>query len=195
MLAETVKAFNAAPPLHAPRASTSMLCHAALLPDPRPAALRRVRGASQGLKMMAEGKEKLPLATLTKETEWSMAIALDDGAELAVTACFQEDEGYEPPQGPLIVRNSSFVQGGFWKLGEDPAKEGFDKAGLWIWGLFEEPKYPFIFFELQITKEISTSQGTIAPQVLYAQADLIGLSEAVISESLPCGTFSLRQVS
>ena len=31
----------------------------------------------------------------------------------------------------------------------DSQLAGFDKAGFWIWGLFEEPKYPFMLMEVQ----------------------------------------------
>ena len=35
-----------------------------------------------------------------------------------------------------------------------PISIGFDKAGFWIWGLFEEPAYPFFFFEVDVIKEV-----------------------------------------
>ena len=34
---------------------------------------------------------------------------------------------------------------GKWTLSEDKNDR---KDGLWIWGLFEEPKYPFLYFNL-----------------------------------------------
>jgi hypothetical protein len=148
------------------------------------------------------------VATLDDATEWtlSLAFAKDGSAPVDITARvkFSEDEGYEPPQGRVVLQvsfqrlcrpwhlsqavlyirisarlnpcsaltdaklraqgDSSYLgttSQSFWKLGEDPAKEGFDKAGFWIWGLFEEPAYPFFFFEMDVVKEIVTSTGTI----------------------------------
>jgi hypothetical protein len=81
---------------------------------------------------------------------------------------FVESVGYEPPQGSLqqvqyysqrpgeitmdtnVEQPSSALQirSSYWKLSEDPKER---KDGLWVWGLFKEPFYPFLL--LQITTE------------------------------------------
>jgi len=110
----------------------------------------------------------------------------------------------------------------FWKLGEDPAKEGFDKAGFWIWGLFEEPAYPFFFFEMDVVQEIAVATGTIPVGKIFGEAqvtrskedgvtltegkltvkeyesysaDLVGLSTAQLGTDVACGTFTARPVA
>jgi len=170
-------------------------------------------------------------ATLDDSTEWtlSMSFAKDGStAQDLVTAKvkFMEDEGYEPPQGRVLLDGDSKYLAAssqcFWKLGEDPAKEGFDKAGFWIWGLFEEPAYPFFFFELDIVEDIPTAGGVISKGKLFGeaqvtrskdtgvslsqgkltvkeytdyQADLIGLSSAKVGTDVACGTFTARPAS
>mmetsp|Transcript_1766 Transcript_1766/g.2746 ORF Transcript_1766/g.2746 Transcript_1766/m.2746 type:complete len:119 (+) Transcript_1766:299-655(+) len=59
-----------------------------------------------------------------------------------------------------------------WKLSEDPDDP---KDGLWIWGLFKEPLYPFMLLQME-TKELTLpSSGddenadSIPPLKLYAQ--------------------------
>jgi hypothetical protein len=37
------------------------------------------------------------------------------------------------------------------------------KDGLWIWGLFAEPKYPFLYFSLGIFKSIMLPSGLEKP--------------------------------
>eukprot|EP00961_Rhodomonas_salina_P121862 1640742-Rhodomonas_salina.2 len=46
--------------------------------------------------------------------------------EVACKVIFSEDEGYEPPQGPIKVVNSNYLGSdmSFWKLDEDPEAEG-----------------------------------------------------------------------
>jgi hypothetical protein len=174
-------------------------------------------------------QSQMKVATLNDATEWKLSLAISKGGgssvDLAVRVKFSEDEGYEPPQGRVIVQGeSSFFRTSaqnFWKLGEDPAKEGFDKAGFWIWGLFEEPKYPFFFFELEVIKEIETSTGVIPVGKIFGeaqvtrtkesgvelsegkltvkeftnyQADLIGLSTASVGAAVSAGSFTARPV-
>ncbi|EJK56943.1 hypothetical protein THAOC_23071, partial [Thalassiosira oceanica] len=103
--------------------------------------------------------------TLTDETTWRLRLLLNDvtsskGAKLdgklfVIEGSFIEEEGYEPPQGTFVAnerRSSSGedlsesdttilkVKSSRWKLSEDPDDP---KDGLWIWGLFKEPLYPF----------------------------------------------------
>jgi len=110
-----------------------------------------------------------------------------------VEAQFIEDEGYEPPQGTLhtvisippneisnadtsdsnasettIKKNQLEIVNGRWKLSEDPDDR---KDGLWVWGLFKEPLYPFMLLELE-TKELQLpgeERDVIKPLQLYAQ--------------------------
>jgi len=168
------------------------------------------------------GRAVMKVAALDDSTEWTLAIA--DGVNARVI--FSEDPGYEPPQGRLvIVGESKYLTATgpscLWKLGEDPAKEGFDKAGFWIWGLFEEPAYPFFFFELDVIQEIPTETGVIPVGKLYGeaqltrtkeagvtlsdgkltvkqyteyQADLVGLSTATLGSDVVCGSFTARSI-
>ena len=46
-----------------------------------------------------------------------------------------------------LVRVDEEGYAGVWTLSEDKDDR---KDGLWIWGLFEEPKYPYIYFYLDI---------------------------------------------
>lgn len=168
-------------------------------------------------------------ATLTDETEWKLVCKftgpMQDGSfgpsvEVACKVIFSEDEGYEPPQGPIKVVNSNYLGSdmSFWKLDEDPEAEGFDKAGFWIWGLFEEPKYPFILLQMEVTQDIQTADGVVPKGTVYGQGkvtrdketgvtltegvltlrepvrmkvDLLGLSEGILAEIKPVGTFTV----
>jgi hypothetical protein len=66
------------------------------------------------------------------------------------------------------------VTASYWKLSEDPNDR---KDGLWIWGLFKEPLYPFMLLQLE-TAAVPLSGYTdadgedvdeILPLQLYAQ--------------------------
>jgi len=174
-------------------------------------------------------KKREGLATLTQATEWKLVCQLtgppnEEGVfppavEVACKVIFTEDEGYEPPQGPMQLINSNYLGSNqaFWKLDEDPSAEGFDKAGFWIWGLFEEPKYPFILLQMQVTKDIQLADGVVPAGIIYGQGkvtrdkeqgvtltdgvltlrepvkmkvDLLGLSEGILAEIKPVGTFT-----
>ena len=98
-------------------------------------------------------------STLDESTLWRLNIKLEkDGfknAAAAIRIRFIEDRGYEPPQGRIFVEDdyNGFVNcnakgySGAWTLSEDKNDR---KDGLWIWGLFEEPKYPYLYFYLGI---------------------------------------------
>lgn len=131
-------------------------------------------------------------ATLTEETLWKLRFSMsgikttDDRRinELlfVVDANFIEDEGYEPPQGSVVARdiqndnddsssNSSNVatlriKSGRWQLSEDPEDR---KDGLWVWGLFQEPLYPFLLLQLETEPIELPGEKTIAPLKLFAQ--------------------------
>lgn len=99
-----------------------------------------------------------------------------------------------------------------WLLSEDPEDR---KDSLWIWGLFSEPLYPFILFELELSSKIEIAEGVSIPEgSLFFQvdhrrkdgavqlgegkatykiteklsADIIGLSDFSYGEPIPCGT-------
>lgn len=138
--------------------------------------------------------------TLTDETTWRLRLLLSDvvstkgrkldGQLFVVEGNFIEEEGYEPPQGIFrpsrkesdeidddgedagALEVTSMVTNSRWKLSEDPDDP---KDGLWIWGLFKEPLYPFMLLQLE-TKELALpSSGeedegdSIPPLKLYAQ--------------------------
>ena len=111
--------------------------------------------------------------TLTAATTWRLSLLLQapDGAAetaepLIANIVFEEDPGYEPPQGTISVagtlpegvlasgvivdtygRKKSMLR---WTLSEDPDDP---KDSLWIWGLFKEPLYPFILSTLKLETE------------------------------------------
>lgn len=145
-------------------------------------------------------------ATLTDETTWRLRLLLNDvtttkgrkldGQLFVVEGNFIEEEGYEPPQGlftPTITQSTSTsdegdeeeadasqgtsleVTSSRWKLSEDPDDP---KDGLWIWGLFKEPLYPFMLMQME-TKELALPSSnddeadSIPPLKLYAQINHI----------------------
>jgi len=126
------------------------------------------------------------------------------GELFVVDVQFILEEGFEPPQGQInqilastsgIVSASSDttenandddesstnvndnvrylqVKSGRWKLSEDPNDR---KDGLWIWGLFEEPLYPFMLLQLETEEynlpnyDSEKEDDAIKPMTLYAQ--------------------------
>mmetsp|Transcript_2129 Transcript_2129/g.3226 ORF Transcript_2129/g.3226 Transcript_2129/m.3226 type:complete len:243 (-) Transcript_2129:97-825(-) len=178
-----------------------------------------------------------PKATLTPETTWRLRFSLNGvstkngrkvGDLFNVDVQFSEEDGYEPPQGDVvqIVPKSSEdgvqylkVTKGRWQLSEDPEDR---KDGLWIWGLFKEPLYPFMLLQIE-TDEYSLpgEEGdAIQPLKMYAQinhkrdkntgeveldaatlnireiesikADPFGAAKIDIYEEVKCGQLSLR---
>jgi len=181
-----------------------------------------------------------PKATLTEETTWRLRFSLNGvptkngrkvGELFNVDVQFIEEEGYEPPQGSVkqILRASTEdaesnvqylkVSGGRWQLSEDPEDR---KDGLWIWGLFKEPQYPFMLLQINTEEyKLSGNEGdAIEPLTLYAQinhkrdkdtgeveldastlnireiesikADPFGAAKVDIYEEVKCGQISLR---
>ena len=104
------------------------------------------------------------IAKLNSKTLWRMQIALIDSktgerVESVSRIRFIEEAGFEPPSGKMYVESDSAAllrvnDNGFacnWSLGEDKNDK---KDGLWIWGLFKEPKYPFLYFNVNIFDNI-----------------------------------------
>lgn len=98
-------------------------------------------------------------AELNDKTLWQVGLSFKKNNELKTRASlrirFVCDRQYEPPQGRIFVEDdfNGLVKtdergfAGTWTLSEDKENR---KDGLWIWGLFEEPKYPFLYFYLDI---------------------------------------------
>lgn len=128
--------------------------------------------------------------TLTDATTWKIRFVMrglptTKGKKVDeifnVHAQFIEEEGYEPPQGMLkqvkitigddeeAVDESRFkIVTSRWLLSEDPEDR---KDGLWIWGLFKEPLYPFLLLQLTTEKiPLPGEEGdAIEPLALFAQ--------------------------
>lgn len=128
--------------------------------------------------------------TLTEETVWKLRLVLkgmetEKGNKVdeifRIEAQFLEEEGYEPPQGRLAQilvtpDNDSpkptdrlRLKNSFWQLSEDPNDR---KDGLWIWGLFQEPLYPYLLLKME-TEAIplpgDDDGDVIKPLQLFAQ--------------------------
>ena len=112
--------------------------------------------------------------TLTDETTWKISFLLkglptEKGKKVdeifTMNAQFIEESGYEPPQGYINQLPSSSstndddnednngsrlqVVKSRWQLSEDPNER---KDSLWVWGLFEEPLYPFMLLQLETNR-------------------------------------------
>jgi hypothetical protein len=101
-------------------------------------------------------------STLTEDTVWKLSIVLrsvetQQGKKvndmLTLEVNFIEEDGYEPPQGKVqqVLRGGDkqdrlVISSGRWKLSEDPKDR---KDGLWVWGLFKEPLYPFMLLQME----------------------------------------------
>ena len=151
---------------------------------------------------MAQEAVGSKMATLTDATDWRLRLLLNgvtttqgrkiDGQLFVLNGNFIEEEGYEPPQGlfkSLTSNNESEdgsgevlsleISSSRWKLSEDPDDP---KDGLWIWGLFKEPLYPFMLLQMETKElELSSAEGeekdSIPPLKLYAQINHIRDSE------------------
>lgn len=124
---------------------------------------------------LASSSTEIP--TLTEATTWQLRLKFDDlpvlskekiervGKLFSVRAKFIEEEGYEPPQGSM--QQVGFddddlqltIMKGRWTLSEDPDDR---KDGLWVWGLFQEPLYPFLLLNLETeAQDIQLDEETI----------------------------------
>lgn len=124
--------------------------------------------------------------TLTEETTWNVrcvfrGLTSAKGKKLdplvyAFECHFVEEEGYEPPQGTLALMpttntttSSLTITKSRWILSEDPNDR---KDGLWVWGLFREPLYPFLLLTLQTDTLVlnnNDDNDSLPPMQLYAQ--------------------------
>ena len=175
------------------------------------------------------------LPSLTSESTWRVQFEFFSGKDAScitpdrvvkTMVKFAVDEGYEPPQGIIEIvedaegifakpeTNASGIQTSHrWRLEEDPNEK---KAGLWIWGLFEDPLYPFLLFSLDVNRidvadegKFYIPSGTLFAEMKHArgskqglvltdgvlsfkvtktyQADLVGLSKVAVDEPTMCG--------
>lgn len=107
-------------------------------------------------------------ANLDEFSLWRMGITLQkEGCKEVSALCrvrFVQDRSYEPPQGRIFVEDdyNGLIKvddkgySGIWTLSEDKNDR---KDGLWIWGLFEEPKYPFLYFYMDIYDSVILPSG------------------------------------
>ena len=185
-------------------------------------------------------------ATLDNDTTWKMKFLLQAPTEkgkkvdqiFIIDVQFVEDVGYEPPQGS-VSQVSGFIESqdsgeegsgemsrlkvikSRWQLSEDPDDR---KDGLWVWGLFKEPLYPFMLLQLELDSiPLPGSEGdSIKPLKLFAQinharddekgvilsggdlkvreietvkADPFGAATVDIYEEISVGKLSIQQVS
>ena len=161
-------------------------------------------------------------ATLDENTTWRLRFALNGvpttngrtvGELFNVDVQFILEEGFEPPQG--IVKqipketpkkdddetneeqqesNVRYlkVTSGRWKLSEDPNDR---KDGLWVWGLFKEPLYPFLLLQLE-TEEYKLpgkEENAIVPLTLYAQINH-KRDKSTGEVELDAATLNLREI-
>ena len=128
------------------------------------------------------------MPTLTEATTWNVRLILRgltsaQGVKLdplvyTMETQFIEDQDYEPPQGTLQVvtttakNNTIPILKSRWILSEDPNDR---KDGLWVWGLFKEPLYPFLLLTLQtdaipiMSSKANDSTDFVPAMQLYAQ--------------------------
>lgn len=125
-----------------------------------------------------------------------------------VSARFADEEGFEPPQGRVLFETGDGLREvGRWQLSEDPNER---KDGLWVWGLFAEPLYPFLLMTIPSEAVGLPEGGLLACQVGHKSrpeetqlltrgivssrkresigADLVGLSRATYNEDTALGT-------
>mmetsp|Transcript_6183 Transcript_6183/g.9012 ORF Transcript_6183/g.9012 Transcript_6183/m.9012 type:complete len:230 (+) Transcript_6183:75-764(+) len=127
--------------------------------------------------------------TLTESTIWQLRLKINN-LELAKSSVgiedrifnlrlnFLEEEGYEPPQGTVrqvamsnddsSSKDELVITKARWMLSEDPEDR---KDGLWVWGLFKEPLYPFLLLTMETAEKIldEESKTVLPPLKFYAQ--------------------------
>jgi hypothetical protein len=125
------------------------------------------------------------LKTLSEDTTWDLRFLLqsvptENGKKVdeffSAKVQFIEEAGYEPPQGEVKQvfdatnddAPSFKIISSRWQLSEDPNDR---KDGLWIWGLFAEPLYPFLLLQIETDKIPLPGDGTdsIKPLKLFSQ--------------------------
>jgi hypothetical protein len=107
---------------------------------------------------------------LDENTLWRLTVRMPqkDKGSAPVSAVarvrFIEERGYEPPSGKIFVEDDfsgifRVNEQGYaasWTLSEDKDDR---KDGLWVMGLFAQPKYPFLYFSLGLFPNFITVSG------------------------------------
>lgn len=144
-------------------------------------------------------------ATLTEDTTWDLRFFLqsvptekDKKVDELFSAKVQfiEEVGYEPPQGVLKQVYGKDEEPTFkivssrWQLSEDPNDR---KDGLWVWGLFAEPLYPFMLLQIETGPIPLAGETTdvIKPLKLFVQ--LKHKREKGIGVVLSGGALNIRE--
>lgn len=118
------------------------------------------------------------LRKLTPDFLWTMNLQIapldlpDDStcepANINVKLRFKEEPRNEPPGGKMLLESCTYAGkdepvirlGEYrWELGENA---GEFKDGIWIWGFWDEPLYPYMLFTLDLVKELQCD-GYIIP--------------------------------
>lgn len=139
-----------------------MLSRLSWLLAPVVAAALRLQPASLARAARSQLRAPRPVCAqraLDAGTAWRFALELQTpGAQaetVTATIRLEADQGYEPPQGTVRVETclpegALFASGTRWALSEDPDDP---KDGLWIWGMFKEPLYPFMLLSLKLAAD------------------------------------------
>ncbi|GMI01448.1 hypothetical protein TrST_g11550 [Triparma strigata] len=124
------------------------------------------------------------LPSLTPSTQWDLRLTFNSNGvrskngKVPVVRTFVTEglqfeplEGYEPPTGGTRTKSNGTKKNGIvdsisYKLSEDPDDQ---KDGLWIWGLFQDPLYPFCLMEVQTTEFALGDDDCLPPMKLYAK--------------------------
>ena len=197
--------------------SSLMLCTAALALAPRSQQRRTRLAPVRGVFDALTGSSETFSDAQTLPGRWRLSFALPAlDRRATVIAEFADEIGYEPPQGSLrlVGEDGSASDAGTWQLSEDPDDK---RDGLWVWGLFEEPLYPFLLVSLDSEKIGLPEGGRLAlrlghksrpnegEQLLCSgsgaarrkenyNADLFGRSSAALDEDTNIGTVSIQPV-
>jgi len=154
-------------------------------------------------------------AAATLPGRWRLNFALPSyDTRRSIVAEFEDLPGYEPPQGALYLVDGDGARAaaGTWQLSEDPDDR---KDGLWVWGLFEEPLYPFLLCALDSDRLGLPEGGRLAVRLDHkarptdggplltrgtvavrqkenVDADRLGLSRAAVAVDTPIGTVTAQ---
>jgi len=149
------------------------------------------------------------LTSLSEDTTWDLRFLLqsvptENGKKVdeffSAKVQFIEEEGYEPPQGTLKqifdpsaedgAQPSFKIVSSRWQLSEDPTDR---KDGLWIWGLFAEPLYPFMLIQLETDRIPLPGDGTDAIKPLKLFAQIQHKREKDVGVILSGGSLNIRE--
>ena len=121
------------------------------------------------------------LPTLTTDTLWSCRLTFTANSlrtrnnKVPLIRTFVCDdlvftplENYEPPTGSAKPAHTteSLISEITFKLSEDPDDQ---KDGLWIWGLFKEPLYPYCLLDIKTNDYTLGGEDSLPPMTLYAK--------------------------